>query len=114
MRAHAVPYDVPFLPRWEILFAAAALIGLLVAPAGQAWGAMTLDQYNLVADGSIVFDDNQSMAQTFTPSISGQLVQVDVMAAAQGGLSALLSIQTVAGGAPGGTVLGSAIVPSWA
>jgi hypothetical protein len=75
---------------------------------------MTLDQYNLVADGSIVFDDNQSMAQTFTPSISGQLVQVDVMAAAQGGLSALLSIQTVAGGAPGGTVLGSAIVPSWA
>jgi hypothetical protein len=75
---------------------------------------MTLDQYNLVADGSIVFDNNQSMAQTFTPSLGGQLVQVDVMAAAQGGLPALLSIQTVAGGAPGDTVLGSAIIPSWA
>ena len=114
MRAHAVPYGLPYLPRREIVCAMVALMGLLVAPAGLAWGAMTLDQYNLVADGSIVFDDNQSLAQTFIPSLTGQLAQVDVMAAAQGGLPALVSIQTAPGGTPGGTVLGSAIIPSWA
>ena len=113
MRGRAVTCDPPCSWQRDVLFAVSALV-LLLVPMGRAWGAMTLDQQNLVMDGSIVFNNNQSMAQTFTPSIAGLLSQVDVMSASQSGQPVTVSIQTVTDDVPSGTVLGSATIPSWA
>ena len=89
-------------------------ISVLAVPLPGARAALTLDQQHLAESGSIVFNDTQSMAQTFTPAITGQLAQVDVMAAGDGGQPATISIQTVASdGSPSGTVLGSVDIASW-
>jgi hypothetical protein len=64
--------------------------------------------------GEAVISSGQSLAQTFRAGITGSLDQVDLylrkIGAPDGPLS--VEIRDAAGGSPGGTILGSAILPA--
>jgi hypothetical protein len=95
---------VPRFRRGGVLLVVAGLWLATVLPAAAAGD--TLDQSQTVATRSNTM--RTPMAQTFQARSSGQLDRVSLMlATAFGAVSATIEIQSVSGGQPSGTVLGS-------
>jgi hypothetical protein len=88
-----------------------AVASLLVVSSAAATG--TLDQSQTSTSGlSVTAAGSQWVAQTFAAGLTGDLDQVDLFLRRIGNPGdATVQIQTLSGGAPSGTVLGSATVP---
>ena len=98
------------------LVAAVAALSLAVAVAPASAG--TLDQQQTTVDTAPFgyrpgpLPSTQSLAQTFTPELSGALDQVDLYLGRFSAIGPLtVELRDVSGGAPGSTVLASASVP---
>jgi hypothetical protein len=89
--------------------AAALVLGVATpAPAG------TLDQQQSAGGASSAIVSTQSLAQSFTAGISGNLDQADLFLTAFGTPSAAMNVEirNVSAGSPGTSVLASASVPA--
>ena len=86
----------------------AASVGLLLGASAPA-SAGTLDQQQNSSDSNAGLFSTQSIAQTFTPGMSGIVDQTDVVLSRFGTppVSVTLQIRNASGGQPGNTVLAS-------
>jgi chitodextrinase len=88
--------------KWSLGLSLAALLTLsLTLPARAATDS--LDQYQLVTTS---LEPASLMAQTFTAGVTGQVDRIS-LAADTAGVKMTIQIQSVSGGAPSGTVLGT-------
>lgn len=83
---------------------AAGLWLAVAAPVQAAADSVDQSQQSASSSNSLT---TTAMAQTFTAEASGQLDRVTLMMAASGTVTATVQIQSVSGGKPSGTVLGS-------
>jgi hypothetical protein len=84
-----------------------------LAPGGALAG--TLDQQQTSSEGAgFQIHSGQSVAQTFTAGLSGEIDQVDLDLEKSGAPTAPLTVEirSVSGGVPDSTVLGTATVPA--
>jgi hypothetical protein len=97
-----------------VVLASLAAMALLLGVTASA-SAGTLDQQQIVGSADSFIDDGQSLAQTFTAGLSGNLDQVDLDLRSLNAptLPVTVEIRDVAAGSPGSTVLATqSVAPS--